>query len=68
MHPTRAVRSPESGLGMGPGKQSRETDLGKGKETLGERDDVLHLSHCIDAVLHGLRVLSPGTLKHVLDA
>jgi len=50
-----------------PGNKG-ETDLGKGEETLGERDDVLHLSHCIDAVLHGLRVLGPRTVEHALDA
>jgi hypothetical protein len=50
-----------------PGNEG-ETDLGKGEETLSKRDDVLHLSHCVDTVLHGLRVLSPRTFKHALDA
>ena len=45
-----------------------ETDLGKGKECLSERDNVLHLSHCIDAVLHGLRVLGPRIVRNALGA
>ena len=45
-----------------------KTDLGKGEETLGEGDNVLHLSHCIDTVLHGLRVLGAHTVKNALDA
>ena len=53
---------------MGTGKTMGKTDLGKGEETLGERDDVLHLSHCIDTVLHGLRVLGPRTVRNALDA
>ena len=49
-------------------KQRGGKDLGNGKETLGERDNVLHLSHCINAVLHGLRMLGPRTVEHALDA
>ena len=44
------------------------SDLGDRKETLCERDDILHLTHCIDAVLHGLRVLCARTVEHTLDA
>ena len=71
MSPTRAVRSPVEMRvvqGMGTGKTMGKTDLEKGEETLGEKDHVLHLSHCIDTVLHGLRVLGPRTVKNALDA
>jgi hypothetical protein len=44
------------------------SDLGDRKETLGERDDVLHLAHRVDAVLHGLRVLCARTIEDALDA
>ena len=49
-------------------EKRRNSDLGGRKETLGERDDVLHLAHRVDAVLHGLRVLCARTIEHTLDA
>ena len=53
---------------MYTGKNMGKTDLGECEETFGERDDVLHLSHCVDTVLHGLCVLDPRTVKNTLDA
>jgi hypothetical protein len=44
------------------------TDLGNGKETLGERDDVLHLGNFIDAVFHCLCVFGTRAFKHTFDA
>ena len=44
------------------------SNLGNCKESLCERDDVLHLVHCIDAVLHCLRVFCASTVEHALDA
>ena len=58
----------ESRSGNGYWENYVETDLGKGEETLEERDDALHFSHCVDTVLHGLRVLGPRTFKNTLDA
>jgi hypothetical protein len=50
------------------GESGNNSDLGNSKESLGERDDVLHLAHCVDAVLHGLRMFGPRTVEHALDA
>ena len=46
---------------------ARNTDLGNGKESLGERDDILHLANFVDAILHGLRVFCTRTVEHALD-
>ena len=43
-------------------------DLRNFKESLGERDDILHLAHFVDAVLHGLRVFCARTIEHTFDA
>ena len=48
--------------------RGEDSDLGNGKESLGDRDDVLHLAHRVDAVLHRLRVLGTRTVEHTLDA
>ena len=44
------------------------SDLRNFKESLGEVNDILHLAHFIDAVLHSLHVFCTRTIKHAFDA
>lgn len=41
--------------------------LGEGKETGGERDDILHLGDAINSLLDCLGVLIAGLVEDVLD-
>lgn len=42
-------------------------DLGEGKETLGDRDDILHLPHRVDSVFDGLSVFCTSTIEDTPD-
>jgi hypothetical protein len=45
----------------------QQTYLGKSKETLGDRYNILHLTHRLNPVLDGLGVLSTGTVQNIPD-
>ncbi len=45
-----------------------QTDLGKGEETLGDGDDILHLLNRLDALLDDLGVLCARRVEDVADA
>jgi len=42
-------------------------NLGESKETLGDRNDILHLLDGVDSVLDSLGVLGTGTVENSLD-
>lgn len=47
--------------------ESNCTNLGESKETLGDRNDILHLLNRVDSVLDGLSVFGTGTVEDSLD-
>lgn len=53
---------------MRSGAEESTTDLGNCKESLSERDDILHMPYFIDTVFHGLGVFCTRTVEHALDA
>lgn len=47
--------------------ESNRVDLGEGKETLGDRNDILHLPDRVDSVFDSLSVFCTSTIENTLD-
>ena len=43
------------------------SNLGDGKETLGQRDNIFHLFDRVDTILNGLGMLSTRLSQNILD-